>query len=104
MQNEDDYNSGYETGYDEGYDKGFSEGEKYQESVMQRSYENDLEDYKNESDYQLRTLQNDYDKRMEVLLGHLREKDSEIEEYLTQIKELRKANEELQRTIKINSR
>lgn len=103
MQNEDDYNSGYETGYDEGYDKGFSEGEIYQESVLQRNHDNELEDFKKEAKYEIGLLEDKYEKQISVLLGHLREKDSEIEEYLTQIKELRKANEELQRTIKTNS-
>lgn len=97
MNDEDDI-------YNAGYNDGYSLGQDHARLDALREHDKEMSDILFEHEYKLECLQNDFDKKFEVLISHLRLKDSEIEEHLTQIQELRKANEELQRIIKTNSR
>jgi len=91
MNNVDEYNEVYSNAYDQGV--------RDNQEEMDRVLDNLLSDKEDEYQDELKSQAYDYEEKIERLSDHLRKKDSEIEFYLTEIYELRKANEELQRTI-----
>lgn len=99
---QDGYDAGFSDGTDSGWNSGYSEAMKDAEEQLNQAI--DKLEYEKESELkdELQNLSYEYDNKIERLSDHLRLKDYQIESYLNEIYELRKANEELQRTIKKN--
>ncbi len=80
------------------YDEGYNDGVEYSE----KNFEYRLAEMELEHSYQIGNIKQEHSDLMDYLTCQLQIKDEQIREYLEEIIELRKANEKLQRIIKIN--
>lgn len=97
------YSEGYCAGSDAGWQNGYNSGCEDTKAELNEEFECKLYDKDQEIEDKLSSQEFEFEERIQRLADHLCIKDAEIETYLTEIYELRKANEELQRSIKKNS-